>query len=152
MSAYDRREWLRLLAISAYADLARSMTELAPLPAFEYVREPEVGLAMVRGRTGGDGLPFNLGEMTVTRCRVRVATAVGEQRTGIACVAGRSPHHAEAVAVCDALLQSPHWHERVVARVLEPARRAIAAKRADNARRRAATKADFITVVRSGES
>jgi alpha-D-ribose 1-methylphosphonate 5-triphosphate synthase subunit PhnG len=79
-------------------------------------------------------------------------TAVGEQRTGVACVAGRSPHHAEVVALCDALLQSAHWHEMVVARVLEPAQRTIAAKRTLSARRRAATKADFITVVRSGES
>ncbi len=29
---------------------------------------------MVRGRAGGGGSAFNLGEMTVTRCSVRIAT------------------------------------------------------------------------------
>ena len=41
---------------------------------------------MARGRQGGDGAPFNLGEMTVTRCtRARSRTA----RSGHAYVAGR---------------------------------------------------------------
>jgi alpha-D-ribose 1-methylphosphonate 5-triphosphate synthase subunit PhnG len=152
MIAIDRPHWLRLLAISPYADLARLLIELGPLPPFEYVREPEVGLAMVRGRAGGDGVPFNLGEMTVTRCRLRVTTADAEERVGAGCVAGRAPRHAEAIALCDALLQSSHWHDTVVDRVLEPAGRALDERRARNARRRAATKADFVTVVRSGES
>ncbi len=152
MTTFDRPAWLRVLALAPFADLARLVGDLAPLPAFEYVREPEIGLAMVRGRTGGDGAPFNVGEMTVTRCRVRVMTAEDERRTGFACVAGRSPRHAELIAVCDALLQSPRWHDTVVARVLMPAERALAETRERNARRRAATKAEFVTVVRSGES
>jgi alpha-D-ribose 1-methylphosphonate 5-triphosphate synthase subunit PhnG len=148
----DRPGWLRLLALSPYTDLAPLVIELGSLPPFDYVREPEVGLAMVRGRTGGDGVPFNLGEMTVTRCRLRVATADGEERVGVACVAGRSPRHAETIALCDALLQSERWHDAVVRGVLEPAARVLDEKRVRNARRRAATKADFVTVVRSGES
>jgi alpha-D-ribose 1-methylphosphonate 5-triphosphate synthase subunit PhnG len=125
---------------------------LGTLPPFEYVREPEIGLAMVRGRTGADGLPFNVGEMTVTRCSLRVMTDDAEQRVGVGIVAGRVPQHAEAIALCDALLQSARWRDAVDLTVLEPLRHAIAAKRAENARRRAATKAEFVTVVRSGES
>ena len=152
MSAFDRPSWLRLLAISAHADLARFIDNLGTIPPFEYLREPEVGLAMIRGRAGGDGVPFNLGEMTVTRCRLHVATSEGEERVGVGVVAGRSPQHAQAIALCDALLQSRRWHDTIVERVLEPAQAALTAKRLQNAKRRAATKADFVTVVRAGES
>jgi alpha-D-ribose 1-methylphosphonate 5-triphosphate synthase subunit PhnG len=152
VNAYDRPAWLRVLALAPFDELAKLADVLAPLPPFTHAREPEIGLAMVRGRIGGDGAPVNVGEMTVTRCRLYVETAPGEQRTGFACVAGRSPRHAELIALCDAMLQSPHWHERVIATVVVPAERALHEKRERNARRRAATKADFVTVLRSGES
>lgn len=148
----ERQAWLRVLALAPFAQLAQSVTDLAPLPPFVHVRGPEIGLAMVRGRTGGDGAPFNLGEMTVTRCTLRVSIGNGQEHDGFGCVAGRSLQHAELVALCDALLQSTHWHDMVAARVIEPAERLLAAKRARNARRRAATKAEFVTVVRSGEA
>jgi alpha-D-ribose 1-methylphosphonate 5-triphosphate synthase subunit PhnG len=148
----DRQAWLRVLALAPFAELARMVSALAPLPPFVHVRGPDVGLAMVRGRTGGDGTPFALGEMTVTRCTLRVAVSDEDAYDGIACVAGRSPHHAELAALCDALLQSPRWRSRVLASVVDPARQQLADKRAQHARRRAATKAEFITVVRSGEA
>jgi alpha-D-ribose 1-methylphosphonate 5-triphosphate synthase subunit PhnG len=152
MNAYDRPGWLRVLALAPFDELAKLANALAPLPPFTYAREPEVGLAMVRGRIGGNGAPVNVGEMTVTRCRLHVETAPAERHTGVGCVAGRSPRHAELIALCDAMLQSPHWHERVITAVVAPAEGAHLEKRERNARRRAATKADFVTVVRSGES
>jgi alpha-D-ribose 1-methylphosphonate 5-triphosphate synthase subunit PhnG len=152
VNAYDRPAWLRVLALAPFDELAKLADLLAPLPPFTYALEPEIGLAMVRGRIGGDGAPINVGEMTVTRCRLHVDTAGGEQRTGFACIAGRSPRHAELIALCDAMLQSSHWHKRVVDAVVAPAERAVHEKREANARRRAATRADFVTVVRSGES
>jgi alpha-D-ribose 1-methylphosphonate 5-triphosphate synthase subunit PhnG len=148
----DRQAWLRVLALTPFDELASLVSELAPLPPFVHVHGPEIGLAMVRGRTGGDGAPFNLGEMTVTRCTLRVTVGDDDTRQGFGCVAGRSPHHAELVALCDALLQSDRWRARVVAQVIAPAENFLAGKRARGAQRRAATKADFVTVVRSGES
>lgn len=148
----QRRAWLRVLALAPYVELAGSVAAFDALPAYERVRGPEIGLAMVRGRAGGDGAPFNLGEMTVTRCTVRVATTDDEARDGFACVAGRAPLHAELAAVCDALLQSPAWRDLVVRCVIAPAETALAEKRTLRARQRAATKADFVTVVRSGEA
>ena len=44
---------------------------IGALPRYRVLRGPEAGLVMVRGRAGGGGAPFNLGEMTVTRCTVR---------------------------------------------------------------------------------
>jgi len=147
-----RRTWLRVLALTPFAELAQTAFALAPLPPFTHLRGPEIGLAMVRGRIGGDGAAFALGEMTVTRCTLRVTIGEGEDSVGFACVAGRSPHQAELVALYDALLQSRRWHARIVAGVIEPAERLLASQREQNARRRAATKAEFVTVVRSGEA
>ena len=41
-------------------------------PPHRMLRPPETGLVMVRGRAGGTGARFNVGEMTVTRCAVEL--------------------------------------------------------------------------------
>ena len=58
------------------------------------MRGPETGLVMVRGRAGGSGSPFNLGEMTVTRCTVRLESGAA----GHAYIAGRDERRAELAA------------------------------------------------------
>ena len=70
-------------------------------PSYRLLRAPETGLVMVQGRAGGTGAPFNLGEMTVTRCSVELPDGT----VGHAYVAGRDARHAETAAVLDALLQ-----------------------------------------------
>ena len=72
------------------------------VPAYENLREPENGLVMLRGRIGGDGAPFNLGEATVSRAAVRLAT--GE--VGFGYTLGRDGEKARMIALCDALMQS----------------------------------------------
>ena len=62
------------------------------MPAHEDLREPENGLVMVRGRIGGDGAPFNLGEATVSRAAVRLST--GE--VGFGYTLGRDRREGEA--------------------------------------------------------
>lgn len=42
-------------------------------PEFEVLRGPETGLVMLRGRIGGGGASFNVGEATVTRATVRLS-------------------------------------------------------------------------------
>ena len=98
---------------------------------------------MVRGRTGGTGAPFNMGEMTVTRCALRLET--GE--VGHAYVQGRDKAHAERAALVDALMQGPRAAELREA-VLAPLAEAEAAARRGRAARAAATKVDFFTMVR----
>lgn len=112
--------------------------------AHEWLRRPEVGMAMVRGRAGGSGQSFCLGEMTMTRCAVRLA----DGQVGFGYVAGRSVRHAELAALCDALLQAPSWHDRVMAAVVAPLQDAVRARRDDRARKTAATRVDFFTMVR----
>jgi alpha-D-ribose 1-methylphosphonate 5-triphosphate synthase subunit PhnG len=57
----QRKAAMTVLAHSDAAGIASRLDALA-LPDHEVLREPENGLVMVRGRIGGDGAPFNLGE------------------------------------------------------------------------------------------
>jgi alpha-D-ribose 1-methylphosphonate 5-triphosphate synthase subunit PhnG len=112
------------------------------LPEYSVLRGPEPGLVMVRGRAGGNGAAFNLGEATVVRCTVRSA----DGQVGHAYCLGRDARQAELAAVLDAALQDPARREQVEARVVAPLRRAQAERRAQQARRAAATQVQFFTM------
>lgn len=108
------------------------------------LRAAESGLVMLQGRLGGDGAPFNLGEATVTRATVRIAS--GE--VGFAYIFGRDRIKARLCAVCDALWQSETYRDAVEGRVLAPIRARLEAERARRRAETAATRVDFFTLVR----
>jgi len=108
------------------------------------VRAPETGLVMLRGRIGGNGAPFNLGEATVTRAAVRIAS--GE--TGFAYALGRDQGKARLSAICDALWQREDYRNAIERHVLAPIRTRLAAERAQHRAQTAATRVDFFTLVR----
>ena len=135
------------MSLLARADAARLSTawKAAGLaPEFEWLRPPESGMVMVRGRAGGTGAPFNLGEMTVTRCTVRLSGGA----VGHAHVPGRDRRHAEIAALCDALMQQADTRETVETAVLAPLAAEADSVAAARAARAAATKVDFFTMVR----
>ena len=144
--ATDRQRWMSLLAKAPEALLDRLFAGLGPAPAFDWVRPPEMGSVMVRGRTGGTGAAFNLGEMTVTRCALRLST--GE--TGHAYVQGRSKAKARQAAIVDALMQGPEAGT-VRARLLDPLAEAMAEAKRARAAKAAATKVEFFTMVRGDD-
>jgi alpha-D-ribose 1-methylphosphonate 5-triphosphate synthase subunit PhnG len=134
------------MAVLAHADAADISLRLAALavPAHENLREPENGLVMVRGRIGGDGAPFNLGEATVSRAAVRLAT--GEVGFGYAL--GRDREKARMIALCDAMVQSVQFAVAVETKVIAPLRAALLTARNRKAEETAATRVDFYTLVR----
>jgi len=143
----DRREWMGVLArapLDALEGWLRRMDDMGSLPGRVWLRRPETGLVMVRGRIGGGGGRFNLGEMTVTRCALRMPS--GE--VGVAYVAGRSHRKAEIAAVADALLQSPETRQAVLHRLIEPLREQLLAERDRRRRKAQATRVEFFTVAR----
>jgi alpha-D-ribose 1-methylphosphonate 5-triphosphate synthase subunit PhnG len=147
-SPEERRLWMATLAKAPPEQLEIVVATLGELPSYQHLRPPEIGLVMVRGRAGGTGQQFNLGEMTVTRCVVRLDIPEEESSIGFGYVAGRSRQHAELAAVCDALMQLPNWRHRVQTAVIEPLN-AEAARRQDIQKRQtAATKVNFFTMVR----
>ncbi len=140
-----RRQWMGLLARADEAKLADLFAGLEDCPKHERVRGPEVGLVMVRGRAGASGQPFNVGEMTVTRCTVRLL----DGRIGHAYVGGRAADKAEQAAVLDALLQSEDDVASIEDNILAPLAAAEVQRRRLTAAKTAATKVEFFTMVRS---
>lgn len=138
-----RQGWMGLLARAPEAALMALWDRIEERPAYDWLRVPETGGVMVRGRAGGTGAPFNLGEMTVTRC----ALALADGTVGHAYVQGRSRAKAEAAALIDALMQT-EVADQIRALVLDPLAAQMAARAETRAARAAATKVEFFTLVR----
>ena len=139
----QRKAAMTVLAHSDAAGIASRLDALV-LPDHEVLREPENGLVMVRGRIGGDGAPFNLGEATVARAAVRLST--GE--VGFGYTLGRDRQKARMIALCDALIQSNEFAEAVEAEVIAPLRTQMISEQDKRAAETAATRVDFYTLVR----
>jgi alpha-D-ribose 1-methylphosphonate 5-triphosphate synthase subunit PhnG len=138
-----RKAAMAVLASSSAAEIAARL-QAVDLPEHEDLRAAENGLVMVRGRIGGDGAPFNLGEATVSRAAVRLAS--GE--VGFGYTLGRDRDKARMIALCDALVQSTAFAIDVEAKVIAPLRAAVSARRDLKAAETAATRVDFYTMVR----
>lgn len=108
------------------------------------LRGPETGLVMVRGRIGGGGAPFNLGEVTVSRASVRLASGT----VGHAQALGTDREKAQLGAIVHALWQEEPTRARVEAGLLQPIEQRIAAEKARKRAETAATRVDFFTMVR----
>jgi alpha-D-ribose 1-methylphosphonate 5-triphosphate synthase subunit PhnG len=138
-----RKAVMAVLAHSTTVDIAGRLGTVA-LPAHEDLREPENGLVMVRGRVGGDGTPFNLGEATVSRAAVRLSS--GE--VGFGYTLGRDREKARLIALCDAMVQSAELAGAIETQVVEPLRAAMIERKARKSAEAAATRVDFYTLVR----
>jgi alpha-D-ribose 1-methylphosphonate 5-triphosphate synthase subunit PhnG len=138
----ERRHWMAVLARADSAAIADCLEAWGTPPGFTRLRGPESGLVMVRGRTGGNGAPFNLGEMTVTRCSVRT----GDGLVGHAYVAGRDDRQAELAALVDALMQDPARRESLRESVIAPLESVQAGRREALAAKAAATKVQFFAM------
>lgn len=137
----QRQHWMQVLAragqqLHTYSQVLRQQP-------YQRIRPAEIGMVMVRGRTGGSGAPFNLGEMTVTRCVIQLP----DGQHGHSYVAGRDKEHAELAALADAHLQGTlhqHWMDELITplanqQLTDQATREAAA---------AATQVEFVTLVR----
>ncbi|MBR0854618.1 phosphonate C-P lyase system protein PhnG [Bradyrhizobium liaoningense] len=139
----QRKAAMAVLAHAEAGEIAARLGAIA-LPPHQNLREPENGLVMLRGRVGGDGAPFNLGEATVSRAAVRLAS--GE--VGFGYTLGRDGEKARLIALCDALVQSRDFGEAVERDVIAPLREQLMIERKQVAAETAATKVDFYTMVR----
>jgi len=146
-----RPDWMALLARAPMPVLEAALaphSEQAP----RWLRTPETGLMMVQGRAGGTGERFNLGELTVTRCALRLPGASQHAPVGVAYVMGRSHRHAQLAAMADALLQDPAKQTSLDAQLLQPVREHLAHEQARRQLRVHSTKVEFFTVARESGS
>ena len=133
------------MAVLARADatsIAERIAMAGSAPKYQKLRGPDCGLVMVRGRAGGGGAAFNLGEMTVTRCSVRTDAGF----VGHAYVAGRDERQAELAALADALLQDPARRPGLLAALIDPLAATQRADRAATAAKAAATRVEFFAM------
>ncbi|MEL6960118.1 MAG: phosphonate C-P lyase system protein PhnG [Pseudomonadota bacterium] len=138
-----RQAWMGLLAKAPEGRVAELLDALGPRPQVSWLRTPEIGSTMVRGRAGGTGAPFNIGEMSVTRCALTLAS--GE--VGHAYIQGRRKSDAEAAALVDALMQGASAGA-IRRAVLDPLEAEQSAARTARAEKAAATKVEFFTMAR----
>ena len=139
----DRRRMMEALAKAEQSKLEDVWTGLEAKPVFSAVRGPETGLVMIRGRIGGGGAPFNLGEATVSRATIRLET--GE--IGFGQTLGIAPRKAELAALFDALAQRDEY-AAFVADLVASIGKEVLEQDEENLRRTAATRVDFFTMVR----
>lgn len=142
----SRRSRLSLLA-KAPADQLTALwadwLDDAAEPKHDMLRGPTIGTVMVRGRAGAVGAAFNLGEMTVARCSVRLASGA----VGHGYVQGRSTDAARIAALIDALCEDGRSDE-LQAAILDPLEGSAEAAATVRAAKAAATKVEFFTMVR----
>ncbi|MFX4222555.1 MAG: phosphonate C-P lyase system protein PhnG [Thalassobaculum sp.] len=139
-----RQRWMSALAKSDIGDLEALWNNLPSKPTWTVIRTPEVGMVMARGRAGGTGARFNLGEVTVTRCAVRLDYGA----VGFGYVMGRNKRHAEIAAVVDAIMQTPSRREALERALIAPLCLRQEAATRERGQKAASTKVDFFTLVR----
>lgn len=140
----ERADIMRLTS-RASGDALAALWRAAGLPdEATDLRRPEAGLVTVRGRVGGDGGPFNLGEATVTRAAVKLPG--GE--VGHAYILGRDSAKARICALIDAFWQHAATREQVRRAVVAPLRERLEAEDIRTRAQVAATRVDFFTMVR----
>lgn len=139
-----RKRWLAVLARASRTELEAAHSCLPELPAMQQVRPAESGMVMLRGRVGGTGDAFNLGEASVTRCALRF----GAGALGVGYALGRDKRKAELIAALDAVLQDDAHRERLMREVIEPLAQQQAAQRDAKSRASASSAVEFFTFVR----
>ena len=139
----ERQRFIEALAKAEQSILEEAWNGLEPKPGHTAVRGPETGLVMIRGRIGGGGAPFNLGEATVSRATVRLDS--GE--IGFGQTLGLAQRKAELAAIFDALAQRED-HRQTVAALVASIEADMAERDAEHVRRTASTRVDIFTMVR----
>jgi alpha-D-ribose 1-methylphosphonate 5-triphosphate synthase subunit PhnG len=156
----SRKDWMALLARAPLPLLEAGLAGHLDAPS-QWLRPPQTGLMMVQGRAGATGERFNLGEVTVTRCTLRLVAASADRRgdggvsasvsdvqVGTAYVLGRSHIQARLAALADALLQDAAHYTALERNLLEPLRQHLRHQSAARQTRADSTKVEFFTVAR----
>ena len=141
-----RKFWMSLLATSNQSDLLNLWEQKKIRVNYVWLRTPEIGSIMAQGRMGVTGDKFNIGEVTITRCSLKLNCGT----IGHSYVQGRSKKKAEISALCDALMQTKMSKE-INKNIIIPLEKIKKDNKRKILSKAEATKVDFFTLVR-GES
>lgn len=139
-----RKNRMAVLGRSRTDRLQELWAGLGLKPAYKMLRGPESGLITLRGRVGGSGEAFNVGEATVTRASVKL----DDGSVGHAVALGRDGTKARIAALVDALCHEPATAGLIEAGIIAPLQRNLDAADAKRRQQTAATRVDFFTMVR----
>lgn len=142
-----RKAFMAVLAAASFDEIKQGLAATAPDVGFTDLRRPEIGLVMLRGRMGGTGPAFNIGEATVSRATLRLSS--GE--TGYSCILGRDLAKARLTALADALWQSPLFNSKINAEIAAKVQSRLERESAVKSAETAATKVDFFTLMRGDD-
>ena len=140
----QRQQNLSVLAKASLATMLEYWQQINVDATFEFLKKPEVGMAMVRAQAGAGCENFNMGEMTMTRCVIRLDS----DEIGYGFVAGRSKKKSELIAVIDACWQKDSLQKIIEEKIIEPLY-ALQVNRAQKTSENTKTsKVNFFTMVR----
>jgi len=142
-----RKRWMAVLARAPRRQIEEAYANLAGKPDYRILRPAEVGLVMVRGRVGGNGRAFNVGEMTLTRASVELPDGT----IGHGYLAGRDTRKAELIAVFDALLQRDGGDVALLRELVDREEARQSGRSLQRMAKVAATRVDFVTMTRGEE-
>ncbi|MFQ5904751.1 MAG: phosphonate C-P lyase system protein PhnG [Candidatus Binatia bacterium] len=97
----DRKKRFEILAQADSATLLPIADEILRAIEVDVLKKPETSLVMLRALDSVTGRPFNVGEVFVTECEVRLGNHVG-----YSLIMGEEVERALAAAVIDVALES----------------------------------------------
>ncbi len=146
----DRSDWIAILARAPIEMLENAIAEVTHVEPI-WLRKPETGLMMIEGRAGATGQRFNLGEVTVTRCALRLPGNDSHSPVGVSYILGRSHKHARLAALLDAHFLSAA-DATAFQKILEPIKEHLSRLNANKQQDIQTSKVEFFTVARESGS
>ena len=147
--AHSRRlSLMRACSHASLEEMSKAIESVGIDVNIEDVRAPESGLVMLRGRIGGTGDAFNVGEVTVTRAVVRLGNGV----LGYSYLLGRAKARARLAAILDGACQSEACALALENLFIGPVLARAAEAQKARVEEAAATRVDFFTLVRGEDA
>lgn len=149
MRIMQRQKLMSVLALSDLKDIKRHWNDSVDNCSFKFLRKPEIGMVMAVGRVGSTGEPFNVGEITVTRCALKLDCGI----VGVGYLRGRNEEHATIMALIDGLAQKHQASEKIAdknryLKLADILQKVLSQKKQAKRRVVEPSKVDFFTMVR----
>nr|WP_320193242.1 phosphonate C-P lyase system protein PhnG [uncultured Desulfobacter sp.] len=139
----QRKEWIGLLGSADPHWLEQQKESLGLDLTADVMVQPETGMIMMQARQDGAGPRFNLGEVTVSRCILKLDGVMG-----YAMVMGCNLQHAKLAALFDAMFQMPNTGDSLRKNLVPELRRMKKERRDKEAWDVRSSKVEFFTMKR----
>jgi len=140
----QRQEWIALLAKADPFLLKKAEKQLGKGIEYAYITKPETGMIMVRARADNKKSGFCLGEISVTKCILKIEKKI----MGYAMVMGSDHDHAKNAALFDGLLQIPEYSSKLMQTLIPELKKISRNEKKKQAKQNQDTKVEFFTMKR----